>query len=86
MRVILRGPLGYRTRLIAAPGDDTDSRPILQRTVVLAINRLVYRPLTELALTAASGIRRLQSGRLSFYLLYMLAALILALALIPILH
>ncbi len=86
MRVILRGPLGYRTHLIAGTGPDPESRPILQRSVVLAIDRLVYRPITELALTAASGVRRLQSGRLSFYLLYMLAALILALALIPILH
>lgn len=86
MRVILRGPLGYRTRLIAGTGDDPEPTPILQRSVVLAIERFVYRPLTELALTAASGVRRLQSGRLSLYLLYMLASLILALALIPILH
>jgi formate hydrogenlyase subunit 3/multisubunit Na+/H+ antiporter MnhD subunit len=86
MRVILRGPLGYRTRLIAGTGEDPEPKPILQRSIVLAIERLVYRPLTELALTAASGVRRLQSGRLSFYLLYMLASLILALALIPILH
>jgi hydrogenase-4 component B len=86
MRVILRGPLGYSTRLIAPTGDDPEPTPVLQRSVVIAIERFVYRPVTELALTVASGVRRLQSGRLSFYLLYMLASLILALALIPILH
>ena len=44
------------------------------------------RPLTALALAAAARVPRLQSGRLSAYLLYMLIALILALALIPILR
>jgi formate hydrogenlyase subunit 3/multisubunit Na+/H+ antiporter MnhD subunit len=86
MRVILRGPLGYRTRLTASTGGAPEPRPVLQRSVVLAIERFIYRPLTDLALTGASLVRRLQSGRLSSYLLYMLAALILALALIPILH
>ena len=53
---------------------------------MLAVDRFVYRPLTRLALAAAALARRTQSGRLSSYLLYMLMALILALALIPILH
>ncbi|MGA2013570.1 MAG: hypothetical protein ABSH51_23970, partial [Solirubrobacteraceae bacterium] len=86
MRVILRGPLGYRTRLIAPNATDQDQRPTLQRTVVQAIDCYLYRPVIELALVASAQIRRLQSGRLSSYLLYMLIALILALALIPILH
>jgi hypothetical protein len=38
------------------------------------------------ALAASARVRRLQSGRLSAYLLYMLIALIAALVLIPILH
>jgi hydrogenase-4 component B len=86
MRVILRGPLGYRTQLTAPTDNDAGQRPVLQRTVVLAIDCFIYQPLTRLALTATALMRRTQSGRLSSYLLYMLTALILALALIPILH
>jgi hypothetical protein len=52
----------------------------------LAIGRFVYQPLTRLALAGAELARRLQSGQLSSYLLYMLMALILALALIPVLR
>ena len=84
MRVILRGPLGYRSRLVA--DSDGDERPVLQRTVVLAVDRFLYQPITQLTLALAARVRRIQSGRLSSYLLYMLMALILALALIPILR
>jgi hydrogenase-4 component B len=81
MRVILRGPLGYRTRVLQEPaGARLDTR------VVLAIDRFVYLPAAILALRAAALVRRIQSGRLSVYLLYMLVALILALCLIPILR
>ena len=86
MRVILRGPLGYRTALVAASEADSDQRPALHRTVVLVIDRFLYRPLISVALAASARTRRLQSGHLSSYLLYMLVSLILALALIPILH
>ena len=86
MRVILRGPLGYQSQLLP-PGDgDADRRPVLQRTVVSAIDRFVYLPLIAAALGVSERTRRLQSGHLSVYLLYMLVALILALALIPVLH
>ena len=44
------------------------------------------RPLTALALRIAERVRAFQSGRLSAYLLYMLIALIVALALVPILR
>jgi hydrogenase-4 component B len=86
MRVILRGPLGYHSELVPASDGDTDRRPVLQRTVVSAIDRFIYRPLVAAALGASERTRRLQSGHLSVYLLYMLVALILALALIPVLH
>jgi len=86
MRVILRGPLGYRTRLVPSNGDDPDGGLVLIRTVVLAIDRFIYRPLAELALGAAARVRPLQSGRLSSYLLYMLVSLTVALALIPVLR
>lgn len=84
MRVILRGPLGYRSRLVT--DSDGNERPVLQRTVVLAVDRFLYQPATQLTLALAARVRRIQSGRLSSYLLYMLMALILALALIPILR
>ncbi len=51
-----------------------------------AIDRFVYHPLITVLLGLSDRTRRLQSGRLSVYLLYMLVALILALALIPVLH
>jgi len=86
MRVILRGPLGYRTRLAPSDGDNPREQLVLRRTVVLAVDRFIYRPLAEMALGAAARVRRLQSGRLSFYLLYMLVSVALALALIPILR
>jgi hypothetical protein len=93
MRVILRGPLGYRTRLLSAdpdspadPASDQASDLQVETTVVLAIDRFLYAPVTRLALRTADRVRALQSGRLSAYLSYMLIALILALALVPILH
>ncbi len=86
MRVILRGPLGYRSRLIAAEERDGGSRSTLETTVVLAIDRFVYRAAAALTLQVAARVRAIQSGRLSMYLLYMLIALILALSLVPILR
>lgn len=86
MRVILRGPLGYRTRLTAAAAGEGGSRFTLDTSVVLAIDRFLYRPSAMLAMRVAARVRALQSGRLSMYLLYMLVALILALLLVPILR
>ncbi|MGH2895999.1 MAG: proton-conducting transporter membrane subunit, partial [Solirubrobacteraceae bacterium] len=93
MRVILRGPLGYRTRLVAADANGGEGeggvagrRLLLDTTVVLAIDRFLYLPLAALVVRAAGVVRRIQSGRLSVYLLYMLVALILALSLVPILR
>jgi hydrogenase-4 component B len=86
MRVILRGPLGYRTRLSAAESGDGGSRFTLDTTVVLAIDRFLYRPAAMLTLRVAARVRTIQSGRLSTYLLYMLVALIIALLLVPILR
>jgi hydrogenase-4 component B len=86
MRVILRGPLGYRTRLVRTGADESDESFVVENGVVLAIDRFVYAPLTRLAVGVAARVRSLQSGRLSAYLLYMLIALIGALSLVPILH
>jgi hydrogenase-4 component B len=86
MRVILRGPLGYRSRLLPASEHNAAAHFILDTRVVLAIDRFVYRPATRLALWIGALVRTTQSGRLSAYLLYMLVALIVALSLVPILH
>ncbi|MGH2851106.1 MAG: proton-conducting transporter membrane subunit [Solirubrobacteraceae bacterium] len=86
MRVILRGPLGYRTRLIPAEAENTVGQLTLDTRVVLAVDRFLYTPTTKLALRIAELVRAFQSGRLSAYLLYMLVALIVALSLVPILH
>jgi formate hydrogenlyase subunit 3/multisubunit Na+/H+ antiporter MnhD subunit len=86
MRVILRGPLGYRTRLTATGDENEAPRLALDTRVVFAISRFLYAPVTALALRIAERVRALQSGSLSAYLLYMLIALIAALSLVPILR
>ncbi|MGO9901085.1 MAG: proton-conducting transporter membrane subunit [Solirubrobacteraceae bacterium] len=85
MRVVLRGPLGTRTRLTTNT-DEQASSAVLETGMVLAVDRFLYKPLTNLALAGNALVRRLQSGRLSTYLLYLMLVLILALALIPILR
>jgi hydrogenase-4 component B len=81
MRVILRGPLGYRSTLTVG----TRRSLRLRTRVVFATDRFLYTPAAKLALAIAARVRATQSGRLSSYLLYMLVALILALSLVPIL-
>jgi hydrogenase-4 component B len=81
IRVVLRGVLGYRRELRSA-----DGALLLETRIVLAIERFVYTPVANATLRLAAGVRRLQSGSLGAYLLYMLAVLIVILALIPALH
>ncbi|MGH2916238.1 MAG: proton-conducting transporter membrane subunit [Solirubrobacteraceae bacterium] len=85
MRVILRGPLGFRVRLVE---DQIEGRAALRldTRVVLAVDQFLYAPSAALAQRVAGRVRRLQSGHLSIYLLYLLVALIVVLALIPSLH
>ncbi len=70
------------------PTPSAGSRPRfrLETSVVLAIDRFIYAPLAALVVRAAALVRRIQSGHLSVYLLYLLVTLILALSLIPILR
>ena len=82
MRVILRGPLGFRTRVVHGRGGALT----LDTAITHTIERLVYQPATALALAITARVRGSQSGRLSSYLLYMLIAVILALVLVPILR
>jgi hydrogenase-4 component B len=87
LRVVLRGPLGFRSRLVAVAGAESGAGAWqLQRSVVQAIERFLYRPLALLALAASARARRLQSGKLSLYLLYLMVALVIALVLIPVLR
>jgi hydrogenase-4 component B len=86
IRVVLRGYLGYRSTLVEGPADERGPTFELQTRVVLAVERFLYRPLAAAALALAGGVRRTQSGRLSWYILYMLAVLIVILALIPVLR
>jgi len=86
MRVILRGPLGYRSQLIADGAANPRAHLVLDTRVVLVIDRFLYQPVGAFALAVAERVRAFQSGRLSSYLLYMLVALIVALSLVPILR
>jgi hydrogenase-4 component B len=88
MRVILRGPLGYRVSTTAEPPEDGsgDQRLLLRTRVTLAADRFLYAPSAAVVSWLASWTRAMQSGRLSVYMLYMLAALIIALSLVPILR
>ena len=87
IRVVLRGPLGYRSVLSTEESGARDGPTFhLQTRVVLAIDRFLYRPAASLALILSAQVRRTQSGRLSSYILYMLAVLIVILALIPVLR
>jgi hydrogenase-4 component B len=85
IRVVLRGPYGYRRELTQQQTGRSPlaQTPLVESRIVLAVEQFVYRPVVAGALWLSSQARRLQSGRLSWYLLYMLAAVILILALIP---
>jgi len=87
IRYVLRGPLGYQRTLRPVQADQGLGKVLMLETrVVFAVDRFLYQPITRVALAVASRVRRSQSGRLSDYLLYMLAVLIVVLALVPILR
>ncbi len=85
VRVVLRGLYGLR-RSVRAEGAGRGGAPasfVLETHVVPAFEEFLYRPVSRGALWASAQVRRLQSGKLSAYLLYMLIVLIVVLALIP---
>lgn len=87
IRVVLAGLLGYRSTLRSREGKgQPPGALILETRVVLAVDRYLYQPLTRAGLALGARVRRTQSGQLSSYLLYMLAVLIIALVLIPVLR
>ena len=77
----------YRFRRTLEPIPDTQPQQLALRTrVTPAFEAYLYRPLARAALRLSDQTRKLQSGRLGTYLLYILVVLIAALALIPALH
>ena len=75
---------GYRRELEPAPpGSHTRT---LRTRIVPAFEQYLYRPLAGGALRVTGQARRLQSGRLGLYLLYILIVLLATLALIPALN
>lgn len=85
IRVVLSAVYGYR-REVRAQGDSRNPLTetlVVETRLVAVIERFVYRPLTALALWASGRVKLLQSGRLGTYLIYMLAVLIVILAMLP---
>jgi hydrogenase-4 component B len=85
IRVVLRGAYGFAREVVPA-GAGTRGAPgrlVLRTRIVPAFEAYLYLPLARLALGATALVRRLQSGRLSLYLLYLLVVLIAVLAAIP---
>ena len=83
IRVILAGLYGFRRTVELQCDDDGKEISVARTRVVPAFEDYLYRPLAAGTLLLAARARRLQSGRLGTYLLYVLAVLLAALALIP---
>ncbi len=85
VRFVLRGLYGYRRRLRAQDPARAGGRSEaeLETRLVPAFEHYLYGPIATAALWLSAQSRRVQSGRLGVYLLYMLLLLLTALALIP---
>jgi formate hydrogenlyase subunit 3/multisubunit Na+/H+ antiporter MnhD subunit len=83
VRVVLAGVYGFRRTLHREGGGREPLRLVLETRVVPAFEHYLYQPLAAGALWLSGLTRRLQSGRLSFYLLYVLIVLLGVLAMIP---
>jgi hydrogenase-4 component B len=81
IRVVLASAYGYR-RELEPPAAGTHARTLRTR-IVPAFEERFYRPLARSGLRLSAQARRLQSGRLGAYLLYILLVFVAALALIP---
>lgn len=85
IRVVLSSVYRFRRTLTPIPGSEPPLRE-LRTEVTPAFEAYLYRPLAHAGLRLSEQARKLQSGRLGTYLLYILVVLIVALALIPALH
>jgi hydrogenase-4 component B len=84
IRVVLRAAYGFRRQLEPVGGGTrAPERYTLDTRVVPFFEHYLYLPVAALALRASEQARRLQSGRLSMYVLYTLIVLLVVLALIP---
>ena len=84
VRVVLRTAYGYRRDVApVGRGSRASAELALETRVVPFFEHYLYLPAASLGLRAATLARRLQSGRLGAYVLYMLVALVVVLALIP---
>jgi formate hydrogenlyase subunit 3/multisubunit Na+/H+ antiporter MnhD subunit len=79
IRVVLRRAFGFSRTIAQVPGE----RPRLVTRMATPFERHLYEPALRGSLRASALARRLQSGRLGLYLLYVLAVLVAVLALIP---
>lgn len=82
IRVVLAGLYGFK-RTIEVRDLDGKEIAVAQTRTVPAFEHYLYRPIAAGSLLIASQARRLQSGNLGAYLLYVLVVLLAALALIP---
>jgi hydrogenase-4 component B len=85
VRVVLRGAYGYR-RTLTARRDGRSGRPtsyVLETRTVPAFEHYLYAPIARGAVFSSDQVRRLQSGRLGTYLLYIVVVFVAVLALIP---
>jgi hypothetical protein len=84
IRVVLRAAYGFRRELEPVNGGTrAPQRYTVETRTVPFFEHYLYLPLASLALRASDQVRRLQSGRLSIYVLYTLIVLVVILALIP---
>jgi len=86
IRVVLSSTYRFRRTLEPIPGPASPRLCEVRTDVTPAFEAYLYRPLVRAGLRLSAHTRRLQSGRLGTYLLYILVVLIVALALIPALH
>jgi hydrogenase-4 component B len=87
IRVVLRGLYGFRRQLHAEEGDRHPAAAslVLETRVVPPFEHYIYRPVVTGTLALVTEVRRLQSGRLGVYLIYMLVIVLVVLGLIPVL-
>lgn len=87
IRVVLRTFYGFSRRVVPIGASDGQNHRTfeLETRMVPLIEHHLYRPITRSVLSITAHGRKLQSGRLGTYLAYLLAVLLIVLALIPIL-
>ncbi len=71
----LQGLYGFERRLVLRDRRGRQPEAVLETEMVPAFEHFVYKPIARGAL-AVGPARRLQSGRLSAYLLYLLAVVV----------